>query len=449
MANVSFRLNRPKDKNGELKKSPVAILVAYYHEGIEVELSTGQRTLPSRWNGSRIKGDTGTLINKHLNELESTLLNAHLVHKVSKPELEAIVRRIIKGETESIVQKKTFLETVQQFIAQYEKEKDTGTVKRYRALLKKLDDFSKIYPISFETLDFNFYDAFKVYLYGLHNPLYSGFSAVYNSDLECYDVLPDVDRQRVGEPIGLFDEVVFKYFVNLKTICRWAEKRGVEVHPAYKGWEIIKRQYPPITLDKDELERLENYQFDSKQKHLDIARDYLSLECRTGQRISDLRRFKREDLQDGVWTFFQKKGNRIKAKLIELPLDGFAAPALVILQKYRYELPRISEQKLNENIKKACEKAGISGQIFIERWAGNKKIRISGPKHEFISTHCGKRSFITILAGEGIPVSILSLLTGTSQRTIEKHYLGRIQVSKVRDHLKKVETNQSIMRKHG
>jgi integrase len=443
MASVKYRLNRPKEKTGELKKVPVSILISYYHAGVAVEdLSTGQKTIPVKWDNNRIKGDKGMLINKYLNELETNLLNAHLVHRASGPALEAIVRRIIKGETEDTSQKKTVIEVVQQFIAQYEREKDPATVKRYRVLVNKLRAYNP--DLTFDQLDQNFYDSFKNFLYDNPNSVYSGYGLRFDLVERIYHVQPFGPGVHDLSPIGLFDDVVFKYLVNLKTVLAWASKRGYVVNPSYKEWQIIKREYTPITLTKEELEKIESLDL---PKHLDVARDYLSLECRTGQRISDLRRFKREDLLDGVWTFFQKKGNRIKSKLIELPLDGFAAPALVILQKYNYELPKISEQKLNVHIKKVCEMAGVDSEMYIERWAGSKKVRISGRKYSFLSTHTGKKSFITILAGEGIPVSILSILTGTSQRTIERHYLGQIPVSKVREHLKKVEDNQSLMRK--
>jgi integrase len=449
---VKFKPDHPKEKDGKLKVRPVSIQVEVYDKGPIADLATGEKILPKYWDFKKQEAKsimTGHVeLNLHLQEIKNGITQIWRDNKgASREVLKDFVRKVVKGETDSSSQKKTVIEAVQLFIAQYAREKEAGTVKRYKALLSKLTEYAQHRILTFENLDFNFYDAFKVYLYGIHNPVYSGFSLIYNSGLECYDAVPRTDGNPVGEPIGLMDEVVFKYFVNLKTICAWAEKRGHEVNPAYKSWETIKREYAPITLTKEELEALENYQFDSKEKHLEIARDYLSLECRTGQRISDLRRFRRDDLQDGVWTFFQKKGNRIKAKLIELPLDGFAAPALVILQKYKYELPKISEQKLNENIKKACKLAGIDALMHIERWAGNRKIRITGPKYEFISTHTGKKSFITILAGEGVPVSILSILTGTSQRTIERHYLGRIQVSKVRDHLKRVEDNTVVMKK--
>jgi hypothetical protein len=90
--------------------------------------------------------------------------------------------------------------------------------------------------------------------------------------------------------------------------------------------------------------------------------------------------------------------------------------------------------------------AGITEGIYIERWAGSRKIRISGPKWEFISTHTGKKSFITIMASEGVPVSFLSLLTGTSQKTIERHYLGKISLDKVREQLNKGGKKESTMR---
>jgi integrase len=446
-ATVSFRLNKPREKkDGPFKTTPCAILICYYRNGLEVELSSGLKVVPANFTGSRVSKETplSKQINKALADRESDLLNVEFKNPaISKEEEERIVRALIKGESTETptTEKKTVIEAVQRFIAQYEREKELGTVKRYRALLKKLLTFNP--NLTFEKLDQNFYDAFKEFLHNNHNPVYRSYSLFRTGDGYTLGMAGDLS----GEPVPLMDDVVFKYFINIKTLCAWAAKRDYVVNQAYKGWEIIKREYTPITLTKDELERLESHHY--PERHLDIARDYLVLESRTGQRISDLRRFKRDDLAGDVWTFFQKKGNRIKAKLIELPLDGFAAPALVILQKYNYELPKISEQKLNENIKTACKLAGINQSMYIERWAGNRKIRIPGFKYEFISTHTGKKSFITILASEGVPVSILSILTGTSQRTIERHYLGRIEVSKVREQLKKGGDNKAIMKKLG
>lgn len=450
MANprVSYRLNHPKDKTGNLKSELCPILVEFYCKLFRMEISTGLKCYPSNWIHQRATSKEKDFkgINTTLSRIETEMLEVWASAKgLPVNEIKSLLKGVVREDIKPVEEKKTLIQAVQLFIAQYEREKETGTVKRYKGLLKKLLGFEaetklNMAPLLFENLDFNFYDAFKKFLYSRPNPNYNGCSLHHHLDGH-YVVRTDSDG--IG-PIGLFDDVVFKYLVNLKTICAWAAKRGYAVHPSYKEWEILKREYPPITLTKPELESLEALHL--KEKHLDTARDFLCLECRTGQRISDLRRFNKSDVSGDVWTFFQKKGNRIKAKLIELPLDGFAAPALAILEKYNYQLPKISEQKLNEHIKTICSMAGIDEPMFIERWAGNKKIRIPGKKFEFISTHTGKKSFITILAGDGVSVAFLSLLTGTSQRTIEKHYLGKISLDKVREQLKKGGDGKASMR---
>ena len=113
-----------------------------------------------------------------------------------------------------------------------------------------------------------------------------------------------------------------------------------------------------------------------------------------------------------------------------------------IVQKYGGKLPEISEQHLNQHIKTLCEKAGITQEIYIERWQGNKKIRIPGKKYEFISLHSGKRTFITILGNMGVPVKVISDFTGTSIKTIEKHYLGRTELYVAESYLNSIESNQ-------
>lgn len=445
MATVSYRLNHPTNTAGVEKSTPVAINVIYCHKSIQLELSTGQKVVPAKWTGSRVKGvDRADKINKHLSNLENKLLNVHIDHhEKTLSEQREIARKIIKGGADDS-QKKTFIEAVQRFIAQYEKEKEEGTVKRYKVVLNKLIAFNP--NLTFEELDQNFYDSFKDFLYNQPNPGFSGYHLEYDRTGGFYLVCPNSDTDTSLATIGLFDDTVFKYFINISSILTWAGKRGYPINPAYKEWQIIKREYPPISLTEDELERIEDCNF--KEKHLDIARDYLSLECRTGQRISDLRRFNASDLRDSVWHLTQKKGNRTKAKHIQLPLVGFCAPALVILEKYNFKLPTISEQKLNENIKTVCKLAGINQVMYIERYAGNKKIRIPGSKDEFISTHTGKKTFITLLAGQGVPVKVISGFTGTSIKTIERHYLGDTDIATAVSWLTKNESvkNKSIMR---
>jgi integrase len=428
-ATVSFRLNRPKEKDGQPKTIPCGILIKYYRNGIEIELSTGEKVTPANFTGTRVSKETpfASKINKILSSLEYQLLNIEY-DKLTMAEEAAMVRAIVKRQDQK-EEKKTLIQGVEQFIAQYEREKDSKTVKRYRVLLNKLKAFNP--DLTFEELDYNFYSTFKNWLYDNPNKTFGKRFGLFS----CGDGQYEIKEGEGGQAIPLFDDVVFKYFVNLKTICAWAEKRGYFPHKSYKEWEIIKREYPPITLSEEELIRIEMLNL---PKHLDTARDFLVLECRTGQRISDIRAITKESIQDDIWNLVQKKGNRIKVKHIEFPInEDFTRNAKVILEKYNYRLPSMPEQNINKYIKQVCKQAGIDQPIFIERWAGNKKIRIPGKKYEFLSTHTGKKSFITILASQGTPVAFLSALTGTSQKTIERHYLGKVDIKKVKEYLNK------------
>jgi hypothetical protein len=450
MATAKFYLNHPYLPGTQtLKKSEVPIDLKFSIDRTKrFTIATGERIKPKYWD-KKEKAVKSTYvghidINRHLSEMKERALQVWRSNKL-KPtgELRELIKTALKGEPTA--QKKTVIEAVKLFIAQYEREKEKTTVGRYRVLLNKLTAFNP--DLTFEQLDHNFYDAFKTFLYDSPNPVYSHCHLEYDLDSGVWIVRanePERSPDFYDHPVPLMDDVVFKYIVQIKTICGWAEQRGYAVHPAFRLFEIIKREYRPISVTLEELERIESLPL---PKHLDIARDYFSIECRTGQRISDIKRFSKLQLQDDNWVFTPKKGNRTSAKTVNLPLVGYSYPALLIFKKYNYQLPKLSEQNLNYSIKEVCKRAGINEEIFIERWAGSKHIRIHGKKYEFLSTHTGKKTFITVLANEGVPLLTISQLTQTSVRTIEKHYLGMIDVKNVADQLRKVDEKYSPLRK--
>src|SRR5690606_7579207 len=219
-----------------------------------LDFSTGENIPPTFWEGQRVSSKYKKQydrINRHLSSIETGLLDVWRDNKgASKETLSALVRKVVKGESSS--EKKTVIEAVRLFIAQYEREKEKTTAGRYKVLLNKLTAFNP--DLTFEDLDQNFYDQFKNWLYGNPNPVYSGYDLRRDNDSDGY-ILTACDNPTCR--VGLFDDVVFKYMDNLKTVIKWAEKRGYQVHPSYKEWEIIKREYPVISLTIDELQRIE------------------------------------------------------------------------------------------------------------------------------------------------------------------------------------------------
>jgi integrase len=358
---------------------------------------------------------------------------------LDRKQLRARMEQVLRGAAYNPeIQKKTLFIALEQFIESYKGEKAANSVKMYITLQHRLQEFNDQYcSIDIDNLDFNFYDRFKAYLYQLPNYNYNGYS------LHLKDGLYTVKNDTEGLPVGIFDDKVFKYFINLKTFLTWAAKRGHKVDPVYKQWEIIKRKYPPISLTMAELVRLEQAEL---PRHLAIARDYLVLECRTGQRISDLKRFDRRDLDGFKWVNHPKKGNRLSNKTVTIHFTGYCAPAYLILQKYDFKMPEMSEQNINRNIKEACRLAGIDKEIYIERWAGSRKVRIAGPKYEFMSSHVGRKTFITIALQYMVPKLVMEL-TGIDSYDTLKHYEGAAEESVIEQALNSIQESKFVMKK--
>jgi len=436
MATVKFYLRRYRSTKRNPQNVEVSIIAKFTVDRLHrFEITLDEKIAPRYWNPKDqvVKGThRGHLeLNEYLSDFKHQLLTLYRNNR-SMPFTEFKALALRRPEEE----KKTLFVAYDKFLDAYRNEKDSKTVSKYATLLTRLTDFEKAYSYDLATMDFNFYDAFKKFLYQIPNPFYGGCRLTRNLD-GSWDLL-EGDQ---GEPVGIFDDMVYSYLIQLKTFIAWAEKRGYQVHQSYKLWQIIRRVHPPISLTSSELERLERHTYTSKA--LEIARDCIVFGCRTGQRISDIKRFDLKDFHNDKWTFTPKKGNRLSQKKITVHFKGYCAPALDILQKYNWKIPIISEQKLNENIKRACKEAGIDSHIEIFRYAGEKRIRISGKKWEFLSSHSERKSFITLALQAGMPIEYVMELTGITEYKTINHYKAKFEDSAIENELEKIP----VMRK--
>lgn len=182
-------------------------------------------------------------------------------------------------------------------------------------------------------------------------------------------------------------------------------------HPAllFKFTTDAKHDQP--TLSEDELEQLRSASIPSD---LCRTRDLFLFQCCTGQRISDIRIFKKGFITDGLWIFRQKK----TAKLVKVPLNK---EAMAILENYNYELPIVSDQYHNRNLKDMARLAKLDRVVHIERKSGIKDIHISRPMYEVIATHMARRIFITHNLNAGKPIHLIARITGQSLVTLQKY----------------------------
>ena len=217
----------------------------------------------------------------------------------------------------------------------------------------------------------------------------------------------------------------------IKTFCRFAKGRGLEVDPQLASLKFKKEKIENVYLNFDELKMIEDIDESTLHEYLINAKDWLIISCYLGQRVSDFMRFTSDMIRiennKHLIEFTQVK----TGKLMTVPLHD---KVIEILKKRNNNFPRsISSQKYNDYIKVVCKEAGLNNvitgkkQLNISKDPNKSKIRgVSGEyeKWELITSHIGRRSFATNFYGK-IPTTYLIYVTGHSSETMFLNYIGK------------------------
>lgn len=272
-----------------------------------------------------------------------------------------------------------------------------GTMQEYNTVFKALDSYQAKSKQRLTLLDFNkdFYINFESYLSKKKNPL---------------------DEER-----GLLNDTIYKYISTLKSFLSWCNENGHVVHPDTfkKHQSAFKRKTHNeiVVLTESELNDLYEYDLSNKPS-FDRVRDLFCFACFTGQRFSDIMRFNKADFKGDKWTFLSSKTK----KKVTVPFNGYISRGSEILKKYNYKLPIISNQKFNDYIKDIGQLVGIDEPVRIIRFNGKKEIIIEKPKYDFMSSHMGRRTMVTVLLSKGVPITLVQKITQHSDiRTLMKY----------------------------
>jgi len=289
--------------------------------------------------------------------------------------------------------KKSFFEVFEMYIEIRANQLSIGIIKKYNTLLSQLKNFEKItkYNISFESINMLFYD--KLTNYFIENMKHS-------------------------------NNTIAKAFDNLRTFLLWATDREFNTNMTFQKFRPKENKVDICVLSEIELMKLFNSKFDSI--YLERSKDVFCFECFTGARFSDIENLKRTDIKGNTWHLRTQKTKDV----IKIPLSDFA---LQILEKYKADvkpLPVISSHKFNDNLKIICKKIGLDEPIKIVSYSGSKKIEQVYKKYELVSSHTGRRSFITLSLEKGIRPEVLMQITGHTDFKSFRKYIKIIDVVK-------------------
>ena len=390
MANITFILKSEKpDKNGERP-----IIVQTTHNYKKVRFTTGEKVKPSLWNKKKQRINANkeieneqkyNRINKLLDEIESKFKN--IINDAKLKDIEISDSFIKANLFKAEVKKKevSFFDIFDEYVKTNTPNRAKGTIKGYNSVINFLKDFegySKI-KICFNGIDLILFDKLKEYAFTERKIADNYFSRILR---------------------------VVKSFMN------WAKERSYHNNDTFKKFIAPEKNKDVIYLTIDELMKLNNYKFETECYN--NVRDIYCFGCFTGLRISDIKQLTREKIKNNYIHITLQKTKSIET----IPLNSYAK---AIIDKHANEeelLPFMSEQKLNDYIKKCCKLAGIEDRITIVKFSGGNRTEITLPKCEFITTHTARKTFVTNSLILGMNVKTIKSITGhKSDGTFEKY----------------------------
>ena len=96
-------------------------------------------------------------------------------------------------------------------------------------------------------------------------------------------------------------------------------------------------------------------------------------------------------------------------------------------------LPVISNPAMNEALKKIGQLAGFNEQHRVVYFKGRDRFEDVMAKHELLTTHCGRRTFIVNALFLGIPAEVVMSWTGHADYKAMKPYIKIVQELKSKE----------------
>lgn len=180
---------------------------------------------------------------------------------------------------------------------------------------------------------------------------------------------------------------VLKKYARLAYEYDYIEKNPYE-HPMchFKKGECAERQ----PLNEAELKKLIDMELSCKKK--ETARDLFIFSAYTGLAYIDAQSFDFENMTEKIGGTVYIDGSRVKTG--QSFFTPILPPAMEVLKKYNYRLPKISNQKLNDYLH------------IIEAEACIKKS---------MTSHVARHSFATLLISYGVPIENVAKMMGHAE----------------------------------
>ena len=358
-------------------------------------ISTGVRVHKNEWATDRV-----------VNRQDADMLNERLA---------IIFEKVSRYANECVKQSKTFdTESVKQMVwQQVEMSKDEptfinwcekqipllgvsdGTAKHYNPLVTRLTEYGRMNRWQDVTVE-NIAN-FDAWLHQITKPI------------------SDAALKSGKKPEKLSDGAVYNYHKCLKALLNRALVFGLIVNNPYNR---LKGKFK--RGDRENLEYLtddEMQKFEAvilpKGDILDVVHDLFTFQLYTGLPFSDMQSF---DASDYKWDgkAWRHVGERIKTGVPYV--SQLLPPAVKVLEKYGWEIPKISNADYNRHLKSLGQMAGIKTRLH---------------------SHLARHTFATWMLRHGVSIENVSKMLGHTNIKQTQRY-AKVQAQSVYDDFSKV-----------
>lgn len=229
---------------------------------------------------------------------------------------------------------------------------------------------------------------------------------------------------------GLMKSTIFCLVTRIKTILRRMQADNIHVNRSCFDFCVENEQGNAIYLTSDEVRQIAALQI--KKREVAIIRDVFVIGCLTGMRYSDYVALTSSNIVNNTIVRRTKK----TGETVVIPIHPLVRE---ILARYGGEFPRYcgSQTNFNRRIKNVCKRAGVKGEVFVERTVGMRVQRKRVKRYALVGSHTARRSFATNLYLSGVSAGRIMLLTG---HKTEDAFFRYIRINK--------EENAKILSEH-
>ena len=422
---IEKRTSNKIDHEGSPGYPNTPILMFFTAEGNRLQYYTGYRIDSWKWNTETQKvrrnnlnkeGISSQVINERLDQLKTNIIDIYQKRKIQgEPVTVHWLRKALDDQLNDRTKKgKTLLELFAEYLEEKRRVNTIGTVKKYTTLRKHLQDFQQKTRFRLEPEEIN--DEF---LQGFVGFLLKDKKFVNSSTAKTIKLLKAFLAWASNRETGQSINQSYKRFKhNLK---------GVDSFGSSKTGTVIFLTW----LEFDHL-----FNLDVAKHYLAQVRDVFCFLCATGMRYSDVANLK--------WS-------NVKTDHIEYSTIKTEEPVIVelndysraILERYRTTphkddkcLPVVSNQKMNKYLKELGQVAEFNSQENLVYYKGTTRVEKTKPKWALLTTHIGKKTFITNAFMLGVPIEIIKEWTGNKDDRMFKVYLALQDQHKRREMLK-------------